>query len=179
MTAMARIGQAVRAQEQWAMKFMDSSPIGKVEVSSLPFGEYDECIEIESTYQWDQPTITGQYCALGIPTPMIPASDAHTPEDNKRNDDMLLNYLKQRLNSSEENSLEKRLNNETDGHFVEGLLRYIEYLGHDNIRLPPGICLPNVCSAKDAEWAINKKKPTPDGKPLSPDFFVYLEKANT
>ncbi|CAG2184012.1 unnamed protein product, partial [Oppiella nova] len=60
------------------------------------------------------------------------------------------------LNSSEENSLEKRLNNETDGHFVEGLLRYIEYLGHDNIRLPPGICLPNVCSAKDAEWAINK-----------------------
>ncbi|CAG2102715.1 unnamed protein product [Medioppia subpectinata] len=160
MTALARVGQAIRAQETWAFRFLDSSPIGKMDLTSLPFGEYDECLDIESRYQWDKPMIYGQYCALGLPLSIIPPSGSHTAEDNRRNDAMLLNYMRQRANSTEERTPQKdfmdRLNNETDGHLMEGLMRYIEYLGEEEVRLPPGICLPTACNAKDFEFAINK-----------------------
>ncbi|XP_054166924.1 nose resistant to fluoxetine protein 6-like [Oppia nitens] len=165
MTALARVGQAVQNGDRWAIKFMDSSPIGQldpVNYNSLPFGEYEECITIESPREVDKSKIYGKYCALGIPTNLIPDSRDHQPEDNKRVDQMLLDFLRNQFNNSDVNKgdmffLDNQLDNgHTDGHFYEGIIKYMEYMGAENIRLPPGLCIPTVCDAKDVEYAINK-----------------------
>ena len=145
---------------------MDSMPSGKVaslQINSLPFGEYDECLSIESPDESDpdKPKIFGHFCSLGLPTNIFPPADPDHIEDNKRIEEMYLRKIKEQLNSSDSRNLElkfirQQIQDESDGQFIYGILRYIEFLGPDKIRLPPGLCLPSTCNPKDVEFAINK-----------------------
>ena len=135
-------------------------PFGKVfsvEINSLPFGEYDECLSIESPKTENKPTIYGQYCSLAIPTNLFPASNQYF--DDIEADDSYLNRFIERFNYTDRpdiESIEKGLRTEANGYFIEGVIRYLEYMGLENTRLPPGLCLPSVCDPKHIEYAINK-----------------------
>ena len=147
---------------------MDSQPSGKIfsfQINSLPFGEYDECLSIESpdTEETENPKIYGHYCSLGIPTNMFPPADQDHFEDNKRIDEMIERKMLENLNNTDSRKAElklfrEQLEEENESYFFHGMIRYLEYLGPEKVRLPTGLCLPSTCNPKDVEYAINKSE---------------------
>ena len=144
---------------------MDSQPSGNpfsININSPPFGEYDECLSIESTgpVEPDKPKIFGHYCSLGMPTNLLPKADPSQLEDNAKLDKYYGQRLKEQLGgnnkSTEMTYIRSWIKDESDGRFTFDLIRYLEYNGLEKARLPTGLCLPSTCNAKDVEWAINK-----------------------
>lgn len=145
---------------------MPSGKVASLQINGIPFGEYDECLSIESPEPKDkeQPIIYGHYCSMGIPSNLFPPANLDHIEDNKRLDEMYAKQLRDRLNSSasansvEMNFIRDHIQTESDGMLLYTLIKYLDYLDPDKVRLPTGLCLPSTCNPKDVEYALNKSK---------------------
>jgi hypothetical protein len=138
----------------------------KTGANSLPLGQYDECLIIESPKQIDKPIIKGQYCALGYAN-IWPQKASYTPGEPF--DETLLNIVNDYLNSSKnfENMrknpilsqyLDSRQRLQIPPHIIETELQLNDYMISVDTQMPFGLCLPTTCKPKDIEYAINKRK---------------------
>jgi len=138
---------------------MPSLPSRILEISSIPLGEYDECLNIISPEEKDKPTIRGQYCRM---SPMIPFPQKGYYKYGEPIDNSLMiiieNYIKSSKKSEE---MEQRLNqtkefiNNLSEEDFEDLVKDLEFGLSFNFKIS-GLCLPTTCDPKDIQNAINE-----------------------
>jgi len=103
------------------------------------FGEYDQCLNIESTQNENNPIIRGQYCLLNVNLP-YPSIDSYKEGEPVE---------KQEFSFKGGNNLHKL---STVKATIEGL----SILNGTIYRF--GICVPHVCTAHEIEDTINKSE---------------------
>ena len=125
------------------------------------FGEYDECISIESTIEPEKPTIRGQYCFV---KPSLPLPKSNSYRSGEPIDNYLEEMIKKLINSSEK--LKSRIPKEYDinnytltEESIEKVLSIGDIIANMSFPgYPIGICIPTTCKPQDIENAINKCK---------------------
>ncbi|CAG2178416.1 unnamed protein product [Oppiella nova] len=161
MTSLMRIMSAARNGEVWALKFFEAQPrppSGMVEMSVAIFGNYDECVNIESPDEEDKPKIYGQYCGMNIRDNMD-ISPHSVPREYLENIGQKLpqntafnykNYFNQFFGN-----YRKVIYRMTPNDLAEGI-ELIDNQLYDNIRLMNGLCLPTTCKASDVSAALTE-----------------------
>ncbi len=103
------------------------------------FGEFSECLSIESPTTEDKTTIKGQYCLMKAIMP-FPSIASYTEEDSKVDKGLysgLLDHYKL--------------------HKLSTVRAFIEALNLSNGTIfRMGVCIPSVCSAQEFENLMNK-----------------------
>jgi len=129
---------------------MPPPPSGILAVSSLPLGEFDECLSIESPEEPGKPRIVGQYCRWGPAFPLPPRGSYKIGEPI---DPYVMDMMK---NSTDKRiiNLRKYING-LDQEKVDQLFYELEYSQSYDFKTG-GSCLPTTCKPKDVEYAINK-----------------------
>ena len=128
---------------------------------SVPlFGNYDECLNIESSDEQDYPKIYGQYCGMNIRDNMDISHHSVPREylDNigqKLPQNTAFNY-KNFFNQLFGN-YRKVIYRMTPNDLSEGI-EFIDNQLFDNIRLINGLCLPTTCKASDVSAALTECK---------------------
>ncbi len=123
---------------------MGKLPSGLLEGVFASFGEFDECLDIESPSDDGSP-IYGQYCLLKPVIP-FPKVESYDPNDEK-------------LASIDSFSLGRDIlkeNNVDRYGELNSILKLIEQMNIANgtfVKL--GICIPHKCRAEDLEKAVN------------------------
>lgn len=133
-----------RNSDLWATRFVDSTgrflETGSSDGKHSSFGEYDECLDIESPDNKGL-IVKGQYCMVKIilPYPSINSYKKGDPYD-RTFDDTGIRYLKQ-FNGQNLTTLTK---------LIEGL----NYFNGTAYRV--GLCVPHYCKAHEVELFLNK-----------------------
>jgi hypothetical protein len=126
-------------------KVMDSTgkiPSGLIEGVSSIFGEYDQCLDIESSpSETDSQLIRGKYC---LATP-----DIKFPSFQELEQNFSLKYLTNKTNDLLNGILKRKINT------IKLLMSNNFYVSKFTL-FRFGICIPSNCEAKDIERAINK-----------------------
>jgi hypothetical protein len=138
---------------------MPPLPSRILEISSIPLGEYDDCLNIISPEEKDKPTIRGQYCRM---SPMIPFPQKGYYKYGEPIDNSLMiiieNYIKSSKKSEENeqrlNQTKEFINNLSEEDF-EDLVKDLEFGLSFNFKIS-GLCLPTTCDPKDIQNAINE-----------------------
>jgi hypothetical protein len=138
---------------------MPSLPSRILEISSIPLGEYDECLNIISPEEKDKPTIRGQYCRM---SPMLPFPQKGYYTYGEPIDNSLMIIIENYINSSKKkekieqrfNQTKEFINNLSEENFEE-LVKDLEFGLSFNF-IVSGLCLPTTCNPKDIQNAINE-----------------------
>ena len=131
-----------------------------IEMSGPTFGNYDECVNIESPDEEDKPKIYGQYCGMDIRDNMD-ISPHSVPREYLENigqklpQNTAFNY-KNFFNQFYEN-YRKVLYRMTPDDLLDGMA-FTETLIFDNIRLMNGLCLPTTCNPVEVGKALTECK---------------------
>lgn len=121
---------------------MGGIPSGLAEGTTSSFGEFDECLDIQSpASNSDGSIIYGQYCLAKVilPTPKEPFEEINT--------DTI------RFHNSNINQLLKELKSKAN---VNKLVVGLNFFEISLFRI--GLCMPSACNANDVELALNKSK---------------------
>jgi hypothetical protein len=121
---------------------MGRIPTGIAEGSISHFGEYDECIDIESPETEAKEPIRGQYCLAKIilPYPKLDSYKKNEPISNRTHFERLVAFLK---NYNMDNYLT-----------VHKLLEILNNQRGATLRF--GTCTPSTCRPEDIENLINR-----------------------
>ena len=103
----------------------------------VSFGEFDQCLDIESEKNERNEFIYGQYCLL---KPIIPVPSEIKFKKGEK-------FVQTKIAS---------VNRVLNDDYIRTYLELYHYIKRTILRL--GICLPNKCSAKSVENAINKRE---------------------
>ncbi|XP_054166937.1 uncharacterized protein LOC128964372 [Oppia nitens] len=158
MNSLMRIINGMRNGDLWALKFLDSQPsmsMSVVDMSGPPYGNYDECLSIESAAETDKPTIKGQYCALDMdwildidPADVDPVGLLKAVNSSEKTKKIFFNLL-----GYYGNIVLKRQNR----HEIDLTFEYLEYFAR-GVKFINGFCLPTTCKPNDLAFAINQCK---------------------
>lgn len=133
---------------------MGHLPTGVTEVTASSFGEYDECLEIQSPSDDGHPEIEGQYCLLNVKLP-YPLISSYKSEEDKVHPiyydarDSIIKYYQVDKYST-----------------VSRVIEALNIINGSIFRI--GICLPSTCKAVDVENALNKSAK------LMQIIFIYI-----
>jgi hypothetical protein len=138
---------------------MPSLPSRILEISSIPLGEYDDCLKIISPEEKDKPTIRGQYCRM---SPMLPFPQKGYYKYGEPIDNSLMIIIENYVNSSKKkekneqrlNQTKEFINNLSQENFEE-LVEDLKFAFNLNFKIS-GLCLPTTCNPKDIQNAINE-----------------------
>ena len=125
---------------------MPSIPSSLLDVSVLPFGEYDECQDIISPQEYGEHVIKGQYCQISpvIPLPKMKdyrIGETLDPSFYSLNDNLFLD------SKDPKSKLEIMLST------ILEINDYIRESGHKTLTY--GLCIPTDCSPKEIQSIIN------------------------
>jgi hypothetical protein len=130
-------------------------PSGLLEGVFASFGEFDECLDIESPSENGSP-IYGQYCLMSPVIP-YPKLNNYQPKDEKINFGDSFKLLRDIL-------VENRVNKYLE---INPMLKFIEAMNlYNGSVFRIGICIPDKCDPGDVGQAVNKCKN---------NFFVTLD----
>ncbi|XP_054166939.1 nose resistant to fluoxetine protein 6-like [Oppia nitens] len=158
MQSLARIMNSARDGEIWAIKFFEAQPTpsnGILELSGTSYGNYDQCLSIESPDESEKPKIYGQYC--GIKHQLL---DRHQIPMSAYED--LSNYLKKETNSSSfaiySNLLGKFFMSKSikTAKQWQQLFEFSQNTIHEDLTIINGLCLPSTCKPKDVSRVLTK-----------------------
>jgi hypothetical protein len=128
-----------------------------VDMSGPIYGNYDECLSIESPPENEEPVIRGKYCYLDAG--YVKNFDEEQLDDQRMPDIIEslaklpngLNLLKQFTGKFYETT--DRRNKTKHLHKI---IDTIDYVFPREIKLTTGYCLPTTCKAEDISRAINQ-----------------------
>ena len=132
-----------------------------VELGGPPYGNFDQCLSIESPDEENKPKIKGKYCAADMSWIMdIKEEELDADLFNKMKEDAfnngpinIKNLYFQLLGAFAQPSMGR---NET--HDFKYTLEYLEYIMPRELKLINGFCLPTTCSNEDLSRVINNCK---------------------
>ncbi|CAG2173367.1 unnamed protein product [Oppiella nova] len=129
-----------------------------IDMSGPTFGNYDQCLSIESPDEEDKPKFYGQYCGMDAKDNMD--LNPHTmPREYLENigqklpQNTAFNY-KNFFNQFFEN-YRKVLYRMTPDDLLDGM-EFAENQMFDNIRLMNGLCLPTTCNPVEVGKALTE-----------------------
>lgn len=145
LASYARIISAMKSGELWAFKFLDSSgkiPSGVTEGVSSFFGDYDQCLNIQSTHSDSNSHLfQGKYCLaspqLAFPSFEVLHSNITIKFLNNKTNLLLNKVVKRKMNT-----IKLFMAN----NFYITKFTFFRY----------GFCIPSNCEAKHIQNAINK-----------------------
>ncbi|KAH9506647.1 hypothetical protein DERF_011370 [Dermatophagoides farinae] len=139
---------AIRKNEPWALKFIDSAPkipSGIMNGVSSFLGSFDECISIENPSSLSE-SYTGQYCAVKPLLP-LPATEVAYNYDQQQSSDQQIERLMRFYTAY----------NVQHYFQTNPVLKFVELMKSNKGRVTNfGICLPSTCNARQLEIALNK-----------------------
>ena len=112
-------------------------PSGFINGVFSSFGEYDECLDIESPMDGSEAVITGKYCLLKPILPMPP-----------------MGSLKQNETIVKLNFTFDWMQNMNFDKYVNVILEASNLFNRTFYRM--GICMPSTCNSQEVENAINQ-----------------------
>ncbi|XP_054166940.1 uncharacterized protein LOC128964376 [Oppia nitens] len=158
MQSLARIMNGARDGDRWALRFFEAQPTpsnGMLELSGSSYGNYDQCLSIESPDESDKPKIYGQYCGIKqqiFDRKQIPMS---AYED-------MSNYFKKEINGSSLAIYRNLLGKLFMSHSLKTAEQWQQFFEfsqntiHEDLTLINGLCLPSTCDPKDVSRVLTK-----------------------
>ena len=138
---------AIRRNEPWALKFVDSAPkipSGLMNGVSSFLGSFDECLSIESPSTLSE-SYTGQYCTV---KPLLPLPATEMVNHYDRSDPQVERLLRFYAAYNVQHYFQ-----------MNPALKFVELMKSKKGRVTNfGLCLPSTCDGRQLEIALNKCK---------------------
>ncbi|KAH9423552.1 hypothetical protein DERP_003833 [Dermatophagoides pteronyssinus] len=136
---------AIRRNEPWALKFVDSAPkipSGLMNGVSSFLGSFDECLSIESPSTLSE-SYTGQYCTV---KPLLPLPATEMVNHYDRSDPQVERLLRFYAAYNVQHYFQ-----------MNPALKFVELMKSKKGRVTNfGLCLPSTCDGRQLEIALNK-----------------------
>ena len=128
---------------------------GILELYGLPYGNYDQCLSIESS-DGNSPKISGQYCTMNLDAYLIRNVNDNDSDDwmeflnSRSNTSMLRNIM-----GGGNTRLATPQDKEAARHKFRSKIEFTDIVVSKGFNVF-GVCLPNTCLITDFETALNK-----------------------
>ena len=127
---------------------------GVLELSGIPFGDYDQCLSIESPEEVGKPKIIGQYCGIPLEPFLSTDEKGFSPEmvEMFQKDNLFVTMLKQMFSNMFRTLKKKNFDDwMTSVNFVDSsIVKSMKFFN--------GLCLPSTCSPKEVANAVNQSR---------------------